>query len=56
MRWIVICLNDAGEYVFASHGWWNKREDAYHYARTVSKKRKPLVVEASQELWGWNDD
>ena len=46
----VICLDDYGEYVWASRSKsWNNRAEAQHYADTCAQSRKPIVLRVSDK-------
>ena len=49
-RWIVVCKDDDGQYVIATHRWWDDRDAAIRYAETVAPSRGPLVVGHFKDL------
>jgi hypothetical protein len=49
-RYFVVCQDDDGTMVFATHGYFTTRQVAESYARTV-RKGNPVVVVASEEFY-----
>ncbi len=50
-RFFVICQEESGEMVFATHGYFTTRKAAESYARTLVPGRNPLVVVATSEFY-----
>lgn len=50
-RYFVVCQEEDGTLVFATHGYFKTRQTAESYARTLSGERKPMVVMATSEFY-----
>ncbi len=50
-RFFVVCKNEDGTMVFATHGYFTTRQAAESYARIVARKRSALVVTATEEFY-----
>lgn len=47
----VVCLDEAGAHVFATHQIFESWGAAYTYLRTVSETRKPIIVRAMKDFY-----
>lgn len=50
-RYFVTCLDDDGNRVFATHGWFLQPESAEAYAATVANDRCPAVVRQHSDFY-----
>ena len=50
-RYFVVCQDEDGAMVFATHGYLTTRKAAESYARTLAPGRNPLVVVATSEFY-----
>ncbi|WP_153111274.1 hypothetical protein [Propionivibrio limicola] len=50
-RYFVICQDEDGTLVFATHGYFTTRKAAESYARTVASRREPKVVVATSDFY-----
>jgi hypothetical protein len=50
-RFFIVCQEEDGTMVFATHGYFTTRQAAESYARTVSRKRSAIVVTATDEFY-----
>lgn len=47
--YLVICLNDDGEYVVATHKFFNNESLALNYIKFLPESRKPIIVSVDPE-------
>jgi len=50
-RYFVICEDEDGSLIFATHGYFSTRASAESYARSLTRRRNPRVVTASDEFY-----
>ena len=50
-RYFVVCQDEDGTMVFATHGYFTTLKVAESYARTLASSRKPMVVMATSEFY-----
>ena len=50
-RYFVICEEDDGSLVFATHGFFTTRSWAESYARSLVKRKNPRVVVATEDFY-----
>ena len=49
-RYFIVCPDEDGSMIFATHGYFTTRQAAESYARTISR-RHPVVVMAREEFY-----
>ena len=54
-RYFVVCQDEDGTMIFATHGYFSTQQAAESYARTVTRRapgrRNPIVVMATEEFY-----
>lgn len=50
-RYFVVCQEEDGTMVFATHGYFTTLKTAESYARTLGSRRNPMVVIATSEFY-----
>lgn len=49
-NWIVVCLDDDGDYVMATHRFFESWDEVTNHQRVIAPDRKALVVQVDKPI------